>query len=247
MRTTGFTRVASQNGPDQSIDITSLQTTAPYHRVRAINVLKQGENTQITTENITTTDKNFVRYTDIKTDQGRQDGSSFDFNQILGLWGEVPATANDNSVATIYTGNVVVPTANLTPNQREQLLQQIIADQVYELDYQSIKTESMNGRKTYHYDVTVNPVPYIKMLKTITSMLGQSQLDSLDPEQYADVEPLKFKMYVDVLSSQLVKIVYSDTAQSTELYTGYGTRDTAPLPTDTIPLSELQTRLQQLQ
>ncbi len=247
LQTIGFTRIATQSGDGQSLDVTSLQTTAPYHQVRAENILKQGEQTTITTESITTTNKNFVRYNDIQTDQTKTDGSKFDFNQILGQWGDVAATENDNSITTIYTGNVIVPFANLSAQDKETLLNQIITDGVYELDYDAIKTEIVDGRKTYIYDVTVNPVPYIKMLKTLSGMLGQDQLADLNPDEYANVDALKFSMYVDVLSSQLTRVVYSDQSQTTEYYRGYGIRDVAPLPSDTIPLSELQTRLQQIQ
>jgi len=84
-------------------------------------------------------------------------------------------------------------------------------------------------------------------LKTIASYLNQTQLDSLDPEQYTDVEPLQFDLYVDVLSSQLTRVVYADQAQTSEYYRAYGLRDTQPLPVNPIPLTELQKRLQELQ
>lgn len=247
LQSSSYARHSTQEQADQSLVVDSVQTLAPYHRVYAQNVLTQGGgNTVIETENLATTDTNYVRYTDIKTDQKKITGEDFDFSSVLGVWGQAPAANAESSTSQLYSQNVVVPLVNLDPINRKQLLEQIKNDQVYTVDYNNVTRQKTNGRLTYTYSVTVAPVSYINMLKTLDSMLAINQLENLNPEVYQDTPPLTFAFEVDVLSGQLVKIVYQNN-QLEETFSSYGAQVDVRTPKDTIELQLLQTRLQQLQ
>jgi hypothetical protein len=77
-------------------------------------------------------------------------------------------------------------------------------------------------------------------------MVGLKQLEGLDPSQYASAEPLTFKMKVDVWSQKLTGIEYAD-GQRKERISGYGINHDVVLPKETIPVQELQAKLQEAQ
>ena len=247
VQTSSFARHSTQEQAGQNLVVASFQALAPYHQVYAKNVLTQGDGgTVIETENIATTDKNYVRYTDIQTDQKRQTGENFDFNSVLDIWGEAPAANAESSTSQLYSQNLVVPIVNLSPTDRKQLLDQIKNDNVYTVDFSAVNEQTVDGRQTYTYSVTVAPVAYINMLKTLDSMLGVNQLQNLDPTIYENTPPLAFAFDIDVLSGQLVKITYQNN-QLEETFDSYGAKPNILTPDETIPLQELQSRLQQLQ
>lgn len=244
--TTSVARNNSQNDGTQQLDVNALQTYAPAHQLHSISNLKQGEGTEIVTENIATPDQNFVRYESIKTNQLSASGKAFDFSSVLGIWGQAEAAGGENSSTQLYTQSVILPFVHLNAEQRKQFLGQIVNDQVYEADFNNVKKTTQNGRPVYAYAVSVKPIAYIKMLKTLAGLQGIKELDSLDPNQYANVPALSFEFEVDALSAQLTKINYSG-AERSESFGSYGAIETIALPDETIPLMELQTRLQQLQ
>lgn len=249
LATSGVSKQVSQSESEQKMDQSTQLVAAPEHRARSIAALQQGVDgsTVVTTESIGTTTADFVRYNNIKTGQKTADGKSFNFSSVLGIWGKSDASnPNSNGGAQLYNQTVlgVFPVGNVNPNQRRQLLAQINKDQVYTID-NHVKKGSQSGRPLYTYSVTVKPVAYVSMLKTFARDLGLQQLEAVDPSQYADSSPIKFTIDVDVWSGELIKINYSDSARS-EAFSAYGVRRHIDLPDKTIPVDELQTRLQQL-
>jgi hypothetical protein len=94
--------------------------------------------------------------------------------------------------------------------------------------------------------VQVRAVAYIQMLKTFAQMIGMSQLDEVDPRQYQNTPSLRFKMSVGRWSGQLMQVVF-DGDNHTETYNSYGVRRSIEMPQASVPVSELQLRLQQIQ
>lgn len=220
---------------------------SPRHAVHSISDLRQeGQaSTNVVTENFSTPDENFVRYNRITTSQKNAKNEDFDFSKVVGLWAE-GSTQGSSSPAQIYSEGIIVPLANLNPENRKQLLDLINQEGVYEVDYSSLKRTIVNHRPVYSYGVTVKPVPYIKMLKTFTGFFGVTELDSVNADDYAAVPPLKFEFEVDVWSSQLTKVTYVDSGM-TEYFGSFGAKNLFVNPKSTILIEELQTRLQQIQ
>ena len=233
----------------QVLDQVSALTAAPQQAVRSLSVLQQtGEvQTSITTESIGTPTTDFVRYTDIHTTQTNAGGKAFDFNSVLGLWGKSDPANPSSGDPQLFNQTVlgVVPLANVPQPQRTQLLRQINDDKVYQLGA-DVKRQLVHGRPVYSYDVSVEPMAYVAMLKAFARSLGITQLEQVDPAQYADSEPLKFTFDIDVWSGQLTRVAYVG-SERTETYGGYGARLQVEQPASSIGIDELQARLQQLQ
>lgn len=257
LSTSGAVKTIYQVGDGQKLNQKTHIVTAPQHTIYSVAELQPGPSggTLITTESIGTPKTDYVRYTDIKTDQKTTEGKEFNFGALLGIWGKSDDKEATSSGAVIYNQNVlgVLPTGNLTPNQRLQLLEQISNDQVYTVDFASVRKGDHSGRPTYSYDVIVKPVAYVSMLKTFARDIGIKQLESVDPNQYAGSPPLKFKFDIDIWSGTLKKITYQEaqqdaaTPQKTEEFSSYGVRKKIVIPAQTIPAGELESRLQQIQ
>lgn len=231
----------------QKLDQTTRLISSPSQGVIGETVLTQGGSV-ITTENIATPETDYVRYTGINTDQKNKDGQSFNFDSVLGVWGTSGSTVAGSTPGQLYNQNIfsAVPIANLNSNDRQKLLDQIAADNVYQVDYGATEVSQRGSRPTYTYPVTVNPVAYVKMLKTFATMLGLKQLEQLDPSQYQNAKPISFQFVVDTWSGQIIEIHYSE-ENRVETYDSYGVKDDLEEPENAIPISELQGRLQQLQ
>ncbi len=243
-------KIAIQKGDSQNLEQASTLVTRPDQRVHSTSILSQGENldTVITTESIASPEYDFVRYNDISTTQKTPSGGVYDFSSILGLWGKSDIASKDGNGAQLYNQTLlgVVPIANLPVAKRKELIKQIKTDTVFKYDSSATKRQITNGRPVYSYEVTVKPESYVSMLKNFSKTVGITQLEQIDPAQYADSVPLKFTFEIDVWSGQLTKIIYENSVR-TENLTAYGVWSQIELPATSIGVDELQTRLRQIQ
>lgn len=228
----------------QTLNQTSQLTVTPTASVRTLTDAAQG-NSSITTETIAYPDREYFRYTDIKTEQ--QDGSVTTpekYQAILGTWGHSSA-ATSGTEAQLFDQTLlgVVPVAQLQPNQRAALIKQITEDKVYTVDYASMKRQRVDSREIYVYKVGINPRAYVKMLKTFAQMVGSKQLDGVDETAYPESPTLDVEMTIDVWSGYLQKVTYPDNVR-TETFSAYGGQYKIDEPTDSIPLLQLQSQLQ---
>ena len=84
------------------------------------------------------------------------------------------------------------------------------------------------------------------MLQQFVKKLGLPEIAGLDPSQYAGVADLETEFKIDKNSRQLVEIKYLGTGQQ-EFYSDHGLNGQIQIPEQTIPITELQTRIQNLQ
>jgi len=243
-------RITQDDEVQKLVQIINLQTS-PQQLVHTNSILTQTnggvETTKVTNESIGTLTADFVRYVDIKTNQKNEKNLPFDFSSIINIWGKSEANTPTSSGAELFNQNVlgVVPTANISQPVRGQLIGQIFEDGVYKYDKKTLKRKIENGRPVYVYEVSVQPVAYVTMLKSFAHALGLNQLEQVDPSRYKGSQPLSFIFEIDVWSGQLTKISYKDSSRS-ESYGAYGARTRVNIPKDSIPVNELQTRLQQI-
>jgi hypothetical protein len=203
--------------------------------------------TRVETESISTPSEEFVRYTAIETPQESPTGEQLNFEELIGIWGKT-SNQQTQQPGELYGESVlgVVPTANLSMAQREQLMQTIRENNVYEYDESALEREIKDGRPTYVYSVSVAPKAYIMLLKQFGSMVGLRQLEGLDPAQYEGAQALQFKLTVDVWSQRLTGIEFAG-GERIETTGGFGINYDVELPQDSIPVEELQAKLQQAQ
>jgi hypothetical protein len=248
--TAGVTKHSYQNQEGQELTQSMQLATIPDSRVHAKSILRQGKDggTVISTESIGTIPADYVRYTDIKTDQKTAEGKEFNFSSVIGIWGKADAEDPYSGGAQLFNQTVlgVVPFGNLPAGPRKQLISQIRESKMFATDYTNVKREIVDGRPHYTYDVSITPVDYIAMLKIFARELGIKDLERVDPSQYEGSPPIKFDFEVDVWSGQLLGIEYQGTDRR-ETYGGYGARVNIQPPNANVTAAELQSRLQQAQ
>ncbi len=242
--TYGMTKTVTQESGDQKLNQKVALSVAGQNVAQgATNVSQAGDtNAHIKTQVISSPTEEYVRYTEINTDQKKANGDAMDFSKLVGIWGKSEASRGGDTFNETVLG--VVPVGNLSGAQRQSLMHLIHDKQVYK--FKAPQHAIVNGRPVYTYDVTVAPEAYVGMLKEFAKSMGMSQLDSVDPTNYKDAEPLTFKLKVDVWAQQLTGIEYSG-GQRNETIGSYGIPRHVDLPKDSISIEDLQTKLQEAQ
>ena len=254
LRTPGVTRQVQQDSTGQKLDQRVQLSLGRQHVAHGqTTITQEGEvNATIKTEAISSPKEDYVRYTAIETTQKSQDGKALDFSKLINLWGKAVPDAQgqqgQSQAGELYNESVlgVVPVGNLRGHDRADVMKFVRETSVYSVDAKKIKRKIENGRPVYAYDITVMPEAYIGMLKKFGKAVGLKQLEAVDPASYKDTEPLTFQVSVDVWSRQLSSIVFGG-GERTEHMVGYGVVRNVDIPKETIPLEELQTRLQAVQ
>jgi hypothetical protein len=206
-----------------------------------------GVNT-VKTETIGTLTDDFARYTSINTRQRDRQNKPINFGQVLGVWGKSVPSSDQSLPAQFLYGNIltVVPFAPLNAQQRQRVLQTMRDLLVYDVDYSKAISRTENGRSLFVYTVKVNPASYVAMLKKLAQEIGLHQLDKIDPMTFAGKTAEEMEISVDKLSQQLTHISYQS-GQREESYSGYGLQAEVNVPAVSVPIPELQRRLQSLQ
>jgi hypothetical protein len=247
LRTSAVTKRVTQSSGNQKLDQTTQLQLGSQNLVHSFTTLSQGSEppTIVKTESIGTAKEDYVRYTGIETQQKSSSGGPLDFTHIINVWGKSSASDPQSSAGQLFSDTVfgVIPFAGLDGHDRADLLKFIHDNQVYKPDYNSVKRTKDNGRSVYIYDTEVKAETYIELLKKFGHLLGFNQYENLDSAAYKNAAPIHFKLSVDVLSRQLVKVEYTG-GDRQETYGGYGLIAKIDLPTKTIAVEELQQRLQ---
>jgi hypothetical protein len=250
LRTQSVTKQSSEGDKSQRTIQSSRAFTSPDQIVKGVTKITQQSDSgsiKVLTETVGTPHADFVRYLTIESTEKNASGKTPDFSNVKNVWGKAAAVNPKSTTGQLYSQAVlgVVPFGSLNLAQRQQLLQFMKDKKVYVTDFNSVDRFKNGGRSYYEYQVSVSPMAYIQMLQMYAKMAGLNQLNDINAEDYKDSSALKFKLQVDVFSKQLVGIKPLGGAPRTEAYGGYGiiSRKVA-LPTQTITLDELQTRLQ---
>jgi hypothetical protein len=252
LRTTGVVDHIEQTNQGQKLDQVVQFVTGPLYTAQSQTTITQGlDNPDIVkTESIGTPYLDFVRYLDIQTAQKGLNGKPLDFSKVMNIWGK-DSTGQDNQQTTgqLYSQSVlgVVPYANLSAADRKQVVELIKEQNIYQVDYKGVKKTKENGRPSYVYMVTIRPEAYVGMLKRVAHSMNLTQLEGVDPSAYAHSDPISFTFHVDVWSRQLTQVEYEGGTRKETLSSFGLQRPVTNLPTQTIPVDELQTRLQTIQ
>jgi len=246
LRTGSITKQVVQNSEEQTLDQTvRLQLGAKHVAQGMTNLSQKGlASATVMTESLGTPTSDFVRYKSIDTDQKNEAGQPLDFSQILGVWGKSEVT--DTTSGELYNESVlgVIPFGNLSASDRKELLNIAKELDVYKVEYETVNRGDINGRPAYEYTVKVLPEAYVTLLKEYAKRVGLTHLEDINPANYANADSIEFKVSVDVRTRRLAGITYDSGRE--EYYSAYGTRPNVELPTETVPIEELQSRLQQV-
>ncbi|MDQ3093866.1 MAG: hypothetical protein M3Q70_01665 [bacterium] len=199
-------------------------------------------NSTVITETLSTADKSYVRYNSIDTNEKREDGSDFKFDDVLGKWAvrsDEASTREQMKQQLAENFIQLVPFSQLSEKQASEFVAKLQATNAYTVDYNTVAEDSEN--KLTVYDVTVNAKPYVVALSDLFKQMGFGEVSALDASQYDDTSTIKIKVAID--GTNLVrKVAFSN--EDFETYRDYGAVIAANIPQDPLSFTDLQTRLQ---
>lgn len=244
-RTASVTREVQQISGTQKLDQVIRIQNQSQHVASGLTTLTQNNGaTKVITESIGTPTADFVRYIEIKTDQKNQKGKQLEFGSVLNIWGKSESDPG-GQIGSLY-GDVslgLFPFADLSAEQRNQMMDIINTNKVYQTDFNTTQRIVKDGRPYFIYRVNVKPSAYVTMLKQYGEYVGIDQLKNLNPEDYKDTPDQVVDVAVDILSQRLAKVT-TVKGNRQESYSGYGIIQKIELPNNAVPMQELQERLQ---
>lgn len=251
LRTHGMSRIVEQDSGTQKLSQkVHLNQSAQHVAQGQTTIVQSAEEVgaEIVTKAVGTPFEDYVSYSKIQTSQKGKDGQPLNFDNLLGIWGKSTSAAPGQTTGELYNESVlgVVPVGNLSAKDRTALMDLITSQKVYQIDPDKTTRAIENGRPVYTYDVTVPPEAYVAMLKQFASNVGLNQLEGINPADYAQSQPLTFKLKVDVWGQNFIGVEYQDGSRN-EKYGSYGIVRDIKVPQESIPVEELQARLQAVQ
>jgi hypothetical protein len=250
LQTQSVTRSIQQTGPNGSLQEYLQLQLGQVNAVRGRSTIEQkdqkGNSSRVVTETIGTPDANYSEYIDIMTSEKAKNGSSFNFDSIKNIWGKDNIDAN-NAGQSIFSEMLygVIPFGNLPADKRQELLDYISTQKVYDVDFANAKRETLDGKSVYRYGVSVKPSTYIAMLQKYDQMLGLKQLEKVDPSAYEQSPAIQLEVVVAINSRELLQVKYSDGSRQ-EDYSSYGSQNPIVIPDSAMPRAEIDKKLQKL-
>ena len=251
LQTSAYTRQTEQKNGSQSVNQVLQTNTSPDQVVYAETLFTQTgvDSATALTENLGTPTQDFVRYTSIETSQKDAQGKPLDFSKVLNIWGVTESQADAQTTGQLYNQAVlgVIPTGNLSAADRGALIANMKKQGAYTFQVTETKRSWPFGRPTYTFSVTVKPVAYITALKSFAATVGLNHLEEINPNDYESAQQLAFQVSVDGWTHQMT-VSSQPQAGKNEVISGRNLKKAAPVvPTDAIPVEELQTKLQSIQ
>ena len=254
LSTAGVTKRIIQNANGTKLDQTLTTTYGSQNAVHALTTLKT-DKSMVKTETISTPERDSVRYTAIATDQRTKLGKPFDFSSVLGKWAanDVKNSSNIRDTSGLFVqtalgimGGNLFPQANLSAEDRKDLLKRLHSEVIFETSYKDVKKTQQDGRPIFTYTVSIQPVAYVGFEKAFARHIGLKALDEVDPNKYQGEAAIKVEVSVDARSHRLVSVDYPE-QDHRETYTSYGVTSAVSVPKATITGAELQSLLGKVQ
>jgi hypothetical protein len=203
---------------------------------------------QVRTEDLDTPSAEYTRYVSLETNRKTKSGKPVDFSSVIGVWSKTPNEQPTASPLPANIGQILLgmslPFGNFSTTQRAQLVNQIQNYQVYNTSFSNVQKTSVNGQPAYKYLVTVEPLLYIRFLKTYADDMGLHQLDQVNPNTYGGQPALTVTWFINRQTKRLVETQYG--SNHVEQYTGYGVPVSIAVPSKTVTATYLQKRLSAL-
>lgn len=212
--------------------------------------LKQG-GAEVITEVLGVPGAEYTRYVHVTTERTNAEGGPLDLSKIINVWaksdrpaGTSPLLSQTALGLTSPLGSMPMPIGNLNPDQRNELIKQIRTNGVYEIDHNKVKKERKDGRLYLTYEVKIQAIPYVGMIKEFAQQIGMHDLDQIDPNDYA-AEPLTVEIKIDARAKRIAE-VYVPVTDFRQTFSSYDVPVAADVPADSVPAEELQKRLNEL-
>lgn len=249
LRTPSVTRQVVQNqgtsGVEQ-VSYISFRQPDPNANTKTVIYQATSNNTtaSVETETIGTNNSDYVKYTGIK-EAGGEDGTG-GLGDLIGTWAQRNNEDNNSALEnklTFFNEGLfsIIPFGNLDKQSRETLIGFINDKNLYQ--YTSAERKFDNNRLVYVYSFNINPADLVDVLRYYMELTGNGDAAQLDPSEYENAPPIQIRATVDILSRQVSAIQYPQ--GRVENYGGYGLYRPVNLPSQTIPIEDLQQRVRQ--
>ncbi len=212
--------------------------------------LRQG-GAVVVTEVLGTLGADYTRYAHIQTDRTNAQGGPLDLSKVINVWAKAdnPAGTSPLLSQTVLglsspLGSMPVPLGDLNPSQRQKLLGQLRNEDVYKTSFKDAKKERKNGRLYCTYEVKIQAIPYVHLMKEFSKQVGLSDLKDIDPNNFQG-EALTVQLTVDARAKRLVE-VYVPANDFRQKLSSYDVPVATEVPKDSISADELQKRLGEL-
>lgn len=246
LKTRSVTKTVQQTGLTGGINqVTYLSFYPSGPRSQTNSVLTQGVGSNassVATQTIGTPESDFVRYTNVQAGgQGQSQGVER-FQSIIGKWAQREQNLSKGSQVSFLNESLfgILPLGYLNDQQSDELIGVIEQKNVYK--YTSVKRVIENKRPVFVYDMSINPADLVTVLQEYIKLTGAGDPNQFSPDQYRGLGDVKIQMTIDALSRQVTEVKYS--TGRVEKYDGQNLYHQIELPAQTIPVEELQKRLQ---
>lgn len=249
-QTTGVTMSSISEQGEATVEQHLQYSLGDQNRALASTTLRQG-GAVVTTQTLGTLGADYTRYAQIQTERTGSDGGPLDLSKVLNVWAKTEQPAGSSQILSqtilglsVPLGSIPVPIGSLDPEQRQKLIDQIKNESVYEVSFKDAKREKQNGRLYYTYEVKIQTIPYVHLVKEFAKGIGLHDLDQVEPNDYQG-EPLTVQIKVDARAKQIVE-VYVPTVDSRQRFSSYDISVSLGVPSGSVPAEELQRRLNEL-
>ncbi len=242
------TAESNQLGSTEQYAELGFGDTTLAHSVTYVRQATEEGDSRVVTESIATKDAAYNRYTSVDTPIAGSSGQPLDFSNVIGVWGKTEP--EDEAGGSQYLAEYllgVVPYGNLPAEQRQELIRFMREHDVFVPDYAQVEKTAANGRAIYNFPVAIKPAAYIGMLQTYARLSGIGEVPGLNASDYENSPDLLIQFSIEPYSRNLRSLTYETAGGREEEYFSHGVRPGVRVPEETIPISELQERLQAIQ
>lgn len=247
LSTQGVTKNSKSVDQGTPLDRTDQISFVPTIASRSLVIVEQkgqdGSSTKITSESIGTLKEDYSRYTMIKTDQKNAEGKPLDYSKVVNIWGKSDMLQGEpQNFSQSALG--LVPFANLDSKTRDKVLKLLEDKKAYTVDYSKIEPRKVGNKSALVFPVKVNLAGYVEALKVVAKATGLGDTPGLNPEQYKDQPPIDLKIIVDKHSRHILELESGQNQKET--FSAYGLSLPIEIPSKSIPVSELQQKVQEV-
>lgn len=243
-QTKHVTQGSQGNSLDQYVQLQLGSQNVASGQAALDQALSNTTEASITIDTIGTSSANYARYTNFALNSSDPTQPKKDFSQLIGVWAKENNFSSAQQAIFTQASEGIIPSMHLSSQIRHQVVDFAKKQQVYKIDFSSLKHETINGRMVDTYQVQVDPEKYIQMLILINKLTDQKS-QQLDASQYQGAPAVPLQVSVDVLSHNLVNVIYETSGRS-ESYGSYGAQATVDIPTQTISETQAQAMLQKI-
>ena len=246
LATKGITRqVLQEEGETLSNEVAQFNFGNPT-AVKLTRTISNSENSGNSTklEGIGLGENDFQRYIKVE----RSDGSTTAFDPVLNKWVLTGSTDASKGVEkpSILIRSLLGPilSGNLPEPVRGEVVGQLMANNVYTVQFENVNQAKENGHSVYKFDTTVNLKKFVEVMNRYASVMGIPGADTISPETYQEGETIKVVLTVDKRSRQLLKVEYAGSTIK-ETYSGYGVTSDISQPSEFLTSEEFRQLLGQ--